>query len=97
MIASLAKHWRRLFGKYTPAELGLDLEFSYPAALAFLEKFKIMCESVETFGYPTIDFPYKTKDEIRVEVCVTGIDDEQSSSLTGISSHDQAVETRLVK
>jgi hypothetical protein len=23
MIASLAKHWRRLFGKYTPAELGM--------------------------------------------------------------------------
>ena len=38
--------------------IGLDLEFSYPAALAFLEKFKIMCESVYMFGYPPMEFSY---------------------------------------
>lgn len=27
MIAILAKHWRKLFGKYTPAELGMLLHF----------------------------------------------------------------------
>ena len=59
--------------------VGLDLEFSYPAALAFLEKFKLMCASIETFGYPTIEFPYQN-DEIGVEVSITGIETETISS-----------------
>jgi hypothetical protein len=76
---------------------GLDLEFSYPAALTFLEKFKSMCENIETFGYPIIKFPYEKKDDMRVEVCIAGIDDGPIPSLTGISSHIHAVETRLIK
>ena len=74
------------------------MEFSYPAALTFLEKFKTMCESIETFGYPIIKFSYKKKDDMtRVEVCITGIDDGPISDLASISSQNHAAETRLVK
>lgn len=73
------------------------MEFSYPATLTFLEKFKTMCESIETFGYPIIKFSYQKKDDMRVEVCSTGIDDVPISDLASISSHNHAAETRLVK
>ena len=65
--------------------IGLDLEFSYPALLTFLECFKQMCESIETFGYPRIEFDYK-KQEIGRLVSFVGINDDPMSSLTGSSS-----------
>eukprot|EP00536_Pseudo-nitzschia_multiseries_P006222 jgi/Psemu1/192598/e_gw1.130.18.1 len=96
MIATLAKHWRKLLGRYTPIDLGLDLEFSYPAALAFLESFKNMCENVDTFGYPTIQFDYQVKEQMRVKVCIPEVEivDNPMATLTGTQLH--AVETKLM-
>jgi len=75
---------------------GLDLEFSYPAILAFLESFKKMCENVETFGYPMIQFEYQLKQQMTVKVCVPEVKivDDRMTSLTG--PHFHAVETKLM-
>ena len=75
---------------------GLDLEFSYPAALSFLEKFKALCESIETFGYPILEFPYQKRVNVHVEVCIPEMDDKSRSHTIG-TSHNHAVETRLIK
>ncbi len=57
-----------------------------------------MCASIETFGYPTIEFPYQNKEEVGVEVSINGIENEHNmSTLTHISSHNHAVETRLIR
>ena len=56
-----------------------------------------MCENIETFGYPIIKFPYQKKDDMKEEVYIAGIDDGPILNLTGISSHNRAVETRLIK
>eukprot|EP00534_Pseudo-nitzschia_fraudulenta_P002721 CAMPEP_0201129216 /NCGR_PEP_ID=MMETSP0850-20130426/36175_1 /ASSEMBLY_ACC=CAM_ASM_000622 /TAXON_ID=183588 /ORGANISM="Pseudo-nitzschia fraudulenta, Strain WWA7" /LENGTH=92 /DNA_ID=CAMNT_0047398627 /DNA_START=94 /DNA_END=369 /DNA_ORIENTATION=- len=92
MIATLAKHWRKLLGRYTPEELGLDLEFSYPAALSFLEKFKALCQSIETFGYPILEFPYQKRVNVQVGVCIPEMDDKSRSHTIG-TSHNHTVET----
>lgn len=82
-----------LFTTYNIA--GLDLEFSYQAALAFLESFKIMCENVETFGYPIIQFNYQ-KEKMRVKICIPKVEvvNGSMSSITAAPHH--AVETRLI-
>ena len=59
MVAGLARHWRHLLRKHTPAQLGLD-QFSYPALIAFLKDFKKQTESVEMFGDPCIKFVYES-------------------------------------
>ena len=59
---------------------GLDVEFSFPALLTFLECFKQMCESIETFGHPRIEFEYKRNVGL---VSFAGSNDGPLSSLTG--------------
>ena len=76
---------------------GLDLEFSYPAALEFLEKFKALCASIETFGYPTIEFAYQNNDSMEVEAAIAVIENKPISSLILISSQKHSVETRLIR
>ena len=75
---------------------GLDIEFSYPATLAFLDSFKIMCENVETFGYPIIQFDYQRQDKMRVSTSIPILEvineTSQCTAVTPIS----AVETRLM-
>jgi len=44
---------------------GLDLKYSYPALLTFLEMFKRLCESIETFGNPRLKFVYQKHQSIR--------------------------------
>lgn len=78
MIANLAKHWRRLLGKFKAVELGCDLEFSYPALLTFLDGFKRQVESIETFNQRPIKFDY----EPEINVKVVSFDDDTISSLT---------------
>jgi hypothetical protein len=77
-IASLAKHWRKLLGKFKPEELGCDQEFSYPALLAFLEDFKRQTESIETFKQCPIKFDYQPE----INVKVVSFDDDTNASLT---------------
>jgi len=81
MIRSLAGHWRILLEKYTAADLALDLEFSYPALLTFLEKFKTMCEHTEFFGQ-RLEFVYQSLESIKAWSFSTGKSDETLSTLT---------------
>jgi hypothetical protein len=78
MISNLAKHWRRLLGKYKPEELGCDVEFSYPALLTFLDGFKRQVESIATFKQCPIKFDYQPE----INVKVVSFDDDTISSLS---------------
>lgn len=57
MVAGLALRWKHLL-KYSPEQMGLDEEYSYPALMHLVEDFKIAVESVETYGNPTLQFEY---------------------------------------
>jgi len=78
MVESLAKHWRNLMVRSTAEELGVDEEFSYQALLTFLDSFKLLCDSIETFGNPPIKFIYKAGNKKMVT-----FDDDCSSLTTG--------------
>lgn len=57
----------------------LDVEYSYPALLSFLDSFKRLCDSIETFGDPPIKFLYSGGKMV-------SFDDDGSCSLTQNSS-----------
>jgi hypothetical protein len=57
MVSGLARHWRQLLNLYSPEQIGLDREFSYPALLAFLKSFKDQVESIGMCG--DIKFVYE--------------------------------------
>ncbi|KAG7341989.1 hypothetical protein IV203_007081 [Nitzschia inconspicua] len=82
MIGNLAKHWRNLVHWHSPQKLGLDAEFSYPALLDFFNKFKILCDSIETFGSPPISFVFNTIGKTKRVTFNLDEDDETVSSLT---------------
>lgn len=88
MIASLAKHWRRLLGVFKPEEFGCDREFSYPALLTFLETFKRQAESIETFNQSPIKFVYKAEKNVKV----VSFDDETISSLSKRVKSQRSIE-----
>jgi hypothetical protein len=58
MVAGLASRWKQLL-KYSPGQLGLDKEYSYPALLCFLEEFKTKVEAADTNGDPKLQFDYE--------------------------------------
>jgi hypothetical protein len=58
ILTGLALWWKDLL-KQSAQELALDLEFSYPAVMHFLEDFKKSVESVEKYGDPRLRFVYK--------------------------------------
>jgi hypothetical protein len=64
MVASLARQWRHLLHTYCPDQLGLDREFSYPAVLTFLQRFKDQVETtIDTFGDAPIQFHFFEVDD----------------------------------
>ena len=62
MLAGLARHWRNLLQCHYPEELGLDREFSYPAIMEFLKRFKEQVECIDVFGTTPIRFQYESSD-----------------------------------
>jgi hypothetical protein len=58
MVTGLTSQWKELM-KHSTQTLGLDLEFSYPAVMYFLQDFKKKVERVETYGDPRLRFDYK--------------------------------------
>jgi hypothetical protein len=58
ILTGLALWWKDLL-KQSAQELALDLEFSYPAVMHFVEDFKKSVESVEKYGDPRLRFEYK--------------------------------------
>jgi hypothetical protein len=66
--------------------LGLDPEFSFPALMDFLQKFKQLCDSIETFG-PPIQFVYKPTGKTKsVKFQIDDNDVDTVSSLSHMSS-----------
>jgi hypothetical protein len=64
MVASLARQWRQLLHTYYPEQLGLDREFSYPAVLTFLQRFKDQVETtIDTFCDSPIQFHFFEVDD----------------------------------
>lgn len=59
MVEGLAIRWKNLLKTTTPEELGLDMEFSYPAVEALLQSFKVKIEMAPTFGDPKMIFQYE--------------------------------------
>jgi hypothetical protein len=58
MVSGLANKWKQLM-RCLPGHMGLDIEYSYPAVLCFLEEFKTTVESVNTYGDPKLQFDYE--------------------------------------
>lgn len=95
MVAALARHWRNLFMKSSPEELGLDREFSYPAVFSFLKSFKLQVESLDTKGLPAFKFVFESSTSsprsITDENCAS-FDEESSISTitTGTSTSSRS-------
>ena len=58
MVANLGKNWKDLLKNSSTNQLGLDDEFSLPAAIFFLEEFKTTVESAEMYGDPKLKFNF---------------------------------------
>lgn len=83
MIGNLAKHWRNLMMRHSPEQLGLDREFSLPALMDFLNKFKQLCDSIETFGNPPIFFQYSACRKIKM--VTFNLDDDDADTLSSLT------------
>jgi hypothetical protein len=64
----------------------LDTDFSYPALMDFLNKFKRLCDSIETFGSPPISFVFKASGKVKMVTFSVEEDEDTVSSLTHTSS-----------
>ena len=60
MVEGLATRWKNLLSNgRTPQDLGLDMEFSYPATRMLLASLKRKIELAPTFGDPRMVFQYE--------------------------------------
>ena len=59
VVEGLALRWKNLLKFRAPEELGIDLDFSYPAVLSLLLTFKHKVESLPTYDEPRMLFKYE--------------------------------------
>jgi hypothetical protein len=60
VLSALARYWRHILRNNFPEELGLDIEFSYPAVCSFLDSMKGHIENIDMHDLPSLSFVFES-------------------------------------